>query len=96
MTTNNPSPKQVFQSDSARVKKHADLIARPELREALDVALRQYLRQCSTVSCEAHTPEAASFAWRLAGAQELVNIFYGLADITTPSVRRDPDNLIHQ
>lgn len=96
MNTSNPTPRDEFQSDSSRIKKHADLIARADLREAVKVSLLEYQRRLSNRSASAPTPEAASFAWRMAGAQDFVNIFYALSDLTPTRTRSDSDNLLPQ
>lgn len=93
--TSNPTPREVFQANSERVANHAALIARPELREAINVALLEYQRRCSNLI--ANSPESDSrMAWSIAGAQEFVATFYGLADAKITRARLDPDNLIHQ
>lgn len=92
--TNNPTPKEAFLADAAQAKRHADLVARPELRRALEVALLEHQRRATNALASAPDPAAA--AWRLAGAQEFVAIFLGLADLTAPAPRRDPDNLLPQ
>lgn len=87
MSSPNPTPKQVFQSSESRVKKHANLIARPEFRDAVDTAMLELCRQ-ETMDPDVDTGQ------RLRGAHAFMSVFLGLAEIRTAPVRNDPDNLL--
>lgn len=86
MSLANPTPKQTFRSIEGRVKRHADLIAKPALREALETAMLEYCRR------QAATPDPGT-GERIKGAHDFVSVFLGLAEEETSDRHYDPDNL---
>jgi hypothetical protein len=90
--TTNPTPKDRFQSDKARIENHRNLIERDDFILACDYALLQYQREICTQSVD-NLNNAMANQFKLAGAQEFLRVFRTLAESTQPSPHRDRDNL---
>jgi hypothetical protein len=83
------TPKERFAADERSVKRHADLVARSDLRVALDVAMAQYAHQ--TLKATDSKPEAV--AYKLKGAHEFMNTLLTLAAPMTQPTKFSDVNL---
>jgi len=72
------TPKARFQAKPDAIKRHHDLIDRPELQEAIDVAFQQYVQTQVGGKGDAGTASAAFFC--IQGAKEFMETFLHLAD----------------
>lgn len=86
------SPKQTFLQNQGAAKAHANLIAKPEFRSALDVAMLEFTRDA--IKATADNP--AAVAHRLEGAHQFVRTFLELSERVTITKTRDPDNLMRE
>jgi len=96
----NPTPKQVFMSNSSAVKAHSALLDRPEFKTSLEVALAHYTRMmCVLAPMSLDTPnqlQASAMCFqRIQGANELVSTLLGLHELPPKPAPRQTDNL-HQ
>lgn len=84
----NATPRERFQADAGKVRRHQELVDSPDFVAGADVALLEYGNRCATLL----DPTVAGLKY--AGAVEFLNTFKLLAEKQTPAAaRKDPDNL---
>lgn len=81
----NPTPKEEFLGNAKLAQSHLANVERPELRQAVAVAMAEYARRLS----ENPGGESHASHYKLAGAHEFVDIFYKLS--FSSIARRSPD-----
>lgn len=83
------SPKQQLLANPEAVKRHADLVARLDVHQFLDIAMLEYTN--TQADRAEHKPDAA--AYRIQGAREFILIFLALSKQNTTTTRTDNLNL---
>ena len=91
----NPTPRQRFQTNTAAVSAHRDLIASRAFELAADFATLQYQTELNTAPPDANG--AAARFYKALGAAEFLFTMRNLAESPSPiAPRKDPDNLDHK
>lgn len=72
----NPSPKEQFLGNKARIEKHLTLIGMPQFQDSVNMALLELQKR--VIGNLNNANDAAAAALQLRGAQEFVGIFTNL------------------
>lgn len=89
----NPNPKADFAASADNVKNHHALVENSILRRHLEVALAEMQHRSANGTNPENFNSCAASHLRMLGAKDFLAIFMNLAEIETPTVRRDDSNL---
>lgn len=95
----NPSPRRIFLTDADAIERHHSMVTSEAFQTAISVAQREYARSVGSMippglEKEEVIPCHALLMARLQGANDMIGLLVGLAEMPAPPAKvKNPDNL---